>query len=87
MLAQEAVKLLTQSERSVERTELLIEALIGEQRESYQGGRGVALEALAPDIGINIRIKNAVRQVKEHDGAKALRERAAALLAQHPDKA
>lgn len=81
------VKLLAQSERSVERTELLIEAMIGEQRESYQGGRGVALDALAPEIGINIRIKNAVKQVKEHDGAKALRDRAAALLAQHPDRA
>lgn len=81
------VKFLTQSERSVERTELLIEALIGEQRESYQGGRGVALDALAPDIGINIRIKNAVQQVKEHDGAKAMREKATKLLEGYKDKA
>lgn len=81
------VRLLAQSDRSVERTELLIEAMIGEHRESYQGGRSVALDALAPDIGINMRIKNAVRQVRDHDGAKALRDRAAELLSLHPDKA
>lgn len=81
------VKLLAQSEHSVERTEFLIEALIGEQRESYQGGRAVALDALSPAIGINIRVKNAVKQVQDHDGAKALREKAAELLARHPDKA
>lgn len=70
------VSLITQSAPSFERTDRLIEALVGEHREGYQSARLIALEALAPDMGINFRIEAAIKQTAEHDGAKAVRERA-----------
>lgn len=69
----------------VERTARLLEALVGEQRESYQTARRVALDALAVDTGINLRIRNALEQVAAHDGARALQKEAAEILARYPE--
>jgi len=76
------VTMITQSRYSFERTDRLIEAMVGEYRESYQRARGTALDALAPDIGINLRIQAAIQQVADHDGAQALRKRAKQYLDQ-----
>ncbi|MBL8542758.1 MAG: hypothetical protein JNJ63_03025 [Hyphomonadaceae bacterium] len=70
-----------------ERTERLLEALIGEHREPYAQARRVALDALAPDTGINLRIRQAIEQVAAHDGAQAMRNRASEILRLHPETA
>lgn len=71
---------------SIERTEALISVMVGERKEAMYQTRQLALDALAPFVGINLRVRAAVEQVASHDGAQALRARAAAVLAEHPDK-
>lgn len=68
---------------SFERTDRLIEAMVGEHREGYAQERGIALDALAPTISTNLRVEAAIRQVAEHDGAQALKSKAAKLLEGH----
>lgn len=80
---QRLVTMITQAPRSAERTDRLIEAMVGESREAYQRARGTALEALAPEIGINLRIKYAIQQVADHDGAQALRKKAQEVLSSY----
>lgn len=69
----------------VERTNALIEAMVGEHREAYAQARRVALDALAPDTGINLSIRSAVQQAASHDGAQAMRKAAADVLARFPE--
>jgi hypothetical protein len=74
-------------QHSVERTERLIEAMVGEHRESYANARRVALEALEPDTGRNLRVRTAIEQVAAHDGAQAMRKRAQEILEKYPETA
>jgi len=69
----------------VERTERLIEAMVGEYRETYAQARRVALMALGPSAGVNLRIRNAIEQVAAHDGAPVLKKEAQEILARHPE--
>jgi hypothetical protein len=68
---------------SFERTDRLIEAMVGETREGYAQERGIALEALAPAVATNFRVEAAVRQVAEHDTSKTLQARAREILDAH----
>ncbi|ANP44837.1 hypothetical protein [Candidatus Viadribacter manganicus] len=72
-------------QHSIERTERLIEAMVGEYRESYANARRIALDALEPETGRNLRVRTAIRQAAAHDGAQAIRKRAAEILAQNPE--
>lgn len=70
---------------SVERTERLIEAMVGEHRESYANARRIALDALEPDTGRNLRVRTAIQQAAAHDGAQAVRKRAQEILTKYPE--
>lgn len=70
-----------------DRTEALLGALVGERREPRYEARQTALDALAPLIGVNLRVRAAIQQVASHDGARALRDRAQRILDQNPETA
>jgi len=77
------VTMIAQSQLSFERTDRLIEAMVGESREGYAQERGIALDALAPAISTNLRVEAAIRQVAEHDTSGPLRDRAKKVLEAH----
>lgn len=81
------VRMIVEDQRSPERRERLIEAMIGENHEPYAQGRRVALDALAPDVGRDLRVRNAIEQVKEHDGSGVLQKLAGDILAKSPEVA
>jgi len=73
------MSMLVQSKPIAERIDRLIEAMVGEHRESYALEREIALEALAPDAPISPRIEAAINQVADHDGSNNLRVQARRL--------
>lgn len=66
--------------RSFERTDRLIESLVGEYREGYASERRIALEALAAEMATNFRVEAAIKQVAEYDGSQPLKQRADKIL-------
>lgn len=75
------VAMIAQSQSpSFERTDRLIEAMVGEHREGYAQERGIALDALAPGVGTNYRIEAAIKQVAEYDTSGPLRGRARKVI-------
>jgi hypothetical protein len=78
------IGLIAEAPASRDRTEALIAAMVGEYREATYQSRGVALTALAPDTGRNLRVRAAIEQVAAHDMARALRDQATQVLASHP---
>lgn len=81
------VSMIAQAAHSFERTDRLIEAMVGEQREGYGSERGIALDALAPAVGTNLRVEAAIKQVAEHDTSGPLRARAQKILESHKPSA
>lgn len=68
-----------------DRRNALIEAMVGENREGYAQARRLALDTLAPNIGIDLTIRTAIEQVRDLDGSNALKKHAAEVLSQHPE--
>jgi hypothetical protein len=81
------VSMVVQGQASFERTDRLIEAMVGEHREGYAQERGIALDALAPALTTNLRVEASIKQVAEHDTSQVLKNRAAKLLEGHKDTA
>lgn len=79
------VAAIVEAKPSIERTEALISVMVGERREATFRTRQLALDALAPAVGTNLRVKGAVEQVASHDGAQGLQQRAQGILRAHPD--
>ena len=80
------VAAIVEAKPSIERTEALISVMVGERKEATFRTRQLALDALAPSVGTNLRVRGAVEQVASHDGAKVLQQRAEGILQAHPDK-
>jgi hypothetical protein len=81
------VTMIAQGSHSFERTDRLVEAMVGEQREGYAQERGIALDALASAISTNLRVEAAVKQVAEHDTSGPLKARAKKILDGHKPEA
>lgn len=84
MIRRQIIGLVAEAPASRDRTEALIASMVGEHREATYQSRGVALNALAPDVGRNLRVRAAVEQVAAHDTARALRDQAAQIIASNP---
>jgi len=84
MIRRQIIGLIAAAPIGRERTEALIAAIVGEHREATYQARGVALAAITPDTGRNLRVRSVVEQVAAHDAARALRDEAAKILAAHP---
>lgn len=68
-----------------DRKNALLDAMVGEHREGYAQARRLALDALAPEIGIDLAIRTAIQQVADQDGSEALKKHAKSVLREHPE--
>lgn len=78
------VILITQAPPSRDRTEALLSVLLGEAREPIYQTRLIALHALDPETGRNLRVRTAIAQLADNE-AKAVKAVAAEILAKYPE--
>lgn len=84
------VELIVQAEGDTQRKErinALITVLTGEKKEPLYQTRELALDALAPYVAGNERVRAAFKQVAEHDWSRRLKEKARDVLDRNPDVA
>ncbi|MBX3429304.1 MAG: hypothetical protein KF779_06960 [Hyphomonadaceae bacterium] len=82
------VGLIVQNREPVDRGDrrnALLDAMVGEHREGYAQARRVALDALAPEIGIDLAIRKAIEQVADQDTSEVLKKHAKTVLREHPE--